>query len=306
MQIDPQVAAYLATLAASGAPPLTELSPQRVRENFAASIDPLFGPLDPVASIEDVQTGRGLKLRLYRPRHTPDPSPAFVYLHGGGWVVGSIETHDGITRALAARSGCVVVAVEYSLAPEHPFPRGLEDALEATRWVADNAESLALDPARLAVGGDSSGANLAAVVTQQARGSGLELAAQVLIYPVTDHNFETGSYTELATGLGLTRDAMRWYWDHYLGEVDGAIPEASPLRAADLGDLPAALVVTAGYDPLRDEGRAYARRLAEAGVPVEAIEYEGMIHGFLRMPAIIDRADEALTQIAGWLSETLA
>jgi acetyl esterase len=229
-----------------------------------------------------------------------------VYLHGGGWVVGSLETHDGVCRALASRTPCVVAAVDYRLAPEHRFPAAVEDAWAATAWVAEHAASIGGDPDRIAVGGDSAGGTLATACAIRARDHGLRLALQLLVYPVTDHRFDTASYEECAEGYGLTRDAMRWYWAQYLGPDDGSSPEASPLRAADLAGLAPAHVVTAEYDPLRDEAEAYAARLEEAGVPVRLDRCEGLIHGFLRMPGTIRRADAVLDDAAAALREAFA
>jgi acetyl esterase len=305
MDVDPQVAAYLERLKALGLPPLPELTPEQARANFAASIDPLFGPVDAVYAVEDLVTDSGVPVRVYRPDDSGGPSPALVFFHGGGWVVGSIETHDGTTRALAARSGCIVVSVDYRVAPDHRFPAAIDDAWAATRWVSEHADELGIDPARLAVGGDSSGGNLAAAVARRARDAGLPIALQLLIYPVTDHNFDTGSYDEFSEGYSLTREGMRWYWSQYLGDADGSDPDASPMRAADLTGLAPAFVASAGFDPLRDEGEAYARRLEDAGVPTTLVRYDGMIHGFLRMPAIIDRAADALDDLAAVLAEKL-
>jgi acetyl esterase len=274
-------------------PPPQELGHEQLRRNFAGAAADLFGPVDPVASVEDRRTDNGIAVRIYRPVETTESSPALVYFHGGGWVVGSLDTHDGIVRALAHRSRCVAIAVDYRLAPEHPFPAGLDDAWAATRWALAQAEELRIDPARLAVGGDSSGATLATVVARREA-----VALQVLICPVLDHSFETGSYQRFAEGYGLTRETMRWYWAQYLGDADGTDAEASPLRASDLSGLPPAIVVVAECDPLRDEGLAYAVRLEETGVPVTLLRYDGMIHNFVRFAATIDRASEALDEIA--------
>ncbi|MFB6296440.1 MAG: alpha/beta hydrolase [Halobacteriales archaeon] len=220
--------------------------------------------------------------------YTPEgegPFPVLTFYHGGGWVIGTLDTHEPICRALAGAADCVVVSVDYRLAPEHPFPAALEDCYAATRWVSDNAATLHADPDRVAVGGDSAGGNLAAAVAQACRDhGGPELVHQLLVYPVTDHAFDTDSYAENAEGYFLTRADMEWFWDHYLdSRFDGNNPYASPLRARDLGGLPPASVVTAGFDPLRDEGIAYAKRLDAAGVAVEHHHYDGAIHGFFGM-----------------------
>ena len=200
MAIDPQVEQYLERLKALGVPPIQELTPAQARANFANSIEPLFGPVDAVDSVEDRETDDGVAVRIYRPEDSGSSSPALVFFHGGGWVVGSVETHDGIARALANRSGCVVVSVDYRVAPEHRFPVAIDDAWSATRWVLANAGELGIDPGRVAVGGDSSGGNLAAVVARRARDAGAPLAFQLLVYPVTNHDFDTGSYTRVRRG----------------------------------------------------------------------------------------------------------
>jgi acetyl esterase len=265
-----------------------------------AAAPDLFGPLDDVGSVvEQTLPGPGgpLRVRIYEAAGTR-PFPVVVYLHGGGWVVGSFETHDGVCRALAARTPCIVVAVDYRLAPEHRFPAALEDAWAATAWVAEHAASLGGDPERIAVGGDSAGGTLATACAMRARDRGLRLALQLLVYPAADHRFDTPSYEECAEGYGLTRDALRWYWAQYLGSDDGSAPEASPLRASDLAGLAPACVFTAEYDPLRDEGEAYAARLEAAGVPVRLSRCEGLIHGFFRMPGTIPRANAVLDEAA--------
>jgi acetyl esterase len=294
---DPQVEAYLRSVVALGLPPLETLTPEQARQNAEAGAEALFGPKEEIASVKDRVIG-GVPCRVYRPSAGAEPQPTTVYFHGGGWVVGSLETHDGIGRALANRSGSSVVAVDYRLAPEHRFPAAVEDAWAVTKAVAGETE-------RVAVAGDSAGGNLAAAVALRARDRRLQLQLQVLVYPVTDSNLDTGSYATNAEGYGLTRNGMRWYWDHYLGGQDGSQPDASPLRAADLGRVAPALVLTCEHDPLRDEGRAYAHRLRAAGVPVRLVDYEGMIHGFWRMAALIDRAQEAMDEVAGALRAAL-
>ena len=290
-ELDPQVVALLERM--SAAPPVGELPAAELRRNFAAAAPAAFGPGDPVASVEDRETDGGIAVRIYRPVETHDPAPALVYFHGGGWVVGSLDTHDGIVRSLARGSVRVAVAVDYRLAPEHPFPAGIEDATAATRWVLENADALGVDPVRVAVGGDSSGGTLAAVVARR-----LPVERQLLICPVLDHRFDTGSYERFAEGYFLTREAMRWYWAQYLGGADGAAPDASPLRATDFTGLPPAVILVAGCDPLRDEGLAYAAALQAADVPVTVLRYDGMIHNFIRFAASVDRASEALADVA--------
>ncbi|WP_251343379.1 alpha/beta hydrolase [Haloplanus halophilus] len=230
--------------------------------------------------------------------------PVLVYLHGGGWVRGDLDTHDGLCRLLAGAADCVVVSVDYRRAPEHPFPTPVRDAYAATAWASEHAGVAGGDPDRIVVGGDSAGGNLAAATTLLARErGGPEIAHQVLLYPVTDHAFDTASYAENASGYLLSRASMRWYWDRYLDdEVDGANPYASPLRAADLSGVPSATVITAGYDPLRDEGAAYADRLRQAGVAVTHENYPGMVHVFASFPDL-DRARDARRVIADGLRD---
>ncbi|TAN34278.1 alpha/beta hydrolase [bacterium] len=304
MPLDPEVQAFLQRAATAGARPPEELPLEEARRGPDSTAAALFGPMDELAAIEDATIpgpGGPIPVRLYRPSMRRD-LPILIYFHSGGWVVGSLETHEGLCRALAKKGDCLVVSVAYRLAPEHKFPAAVEDAWAAVQWLARHADDVGGDPARLAVGGDSSGGNLAAVVALRARDHGLELALQLLVYPVVDCNFETLSYRENAEGYNLNRSTMRWYWRQYLAsESDAANPDASPLRAVDVSGVAPALVIVCEYDPLRDEGLAYARRLESAGVPVSTRCYEGQIHGFLRMPAVIGRAREAIGESAGAL-----
>jgi acetyl esterase len=308
--LDDSVKAYLDALAASGAPPVAELTPEEAREANRRTAAQLFGPADEVGSVVDeVLPGPGgrLPVRIYHPLGATPGMPALVYLHGGGWVVGGLHSHDGSCRALCARTPCVVVAVDYRLAPEHRFPAALDDAWAATAWVAEHGASIGVDPSRIAVGGDSAGGTLTAGVTFRARERGLPLAFQLLVYPVTDHRFDTASYEACASGYGLTRAAMQWYWDLYLGpEGDGSAPEASPLRADDLAGLPPALVQTCEFDPLRDEGEAYGSRLAAAGVPATVSRHDGLIHGVFRMPGTVPAAWAMLEEAAAALRAAFA
>jgi acetyl esterase len=263
------------------------------------------GEPETVGSVED-RLIRGpaseLPVRIYTPAGVEQgPLPALVYLHGGGWVLGSIESHDPVCRALANHARCLVVSVGYRLAPEHPFPAAPEDCYAATCWVAEHAREIKADPARIAVGGDSSGGNLAAAVTLMARDrQGPALCYQVLIYAETDY-YEPGtvSYTTYREGYGLTREEMIWFWDQYLARPEDRVhPYAAPLRATDLSNLPPALIITAEYDPVRDEAEHYARRLQQAGVPVQLSRYAGMIHGFFRMFALFVQSRQALEEVA--------
>jgi acetyl esterase len=299
--LDPGAKAYVDRVNAGK--PVWEVTLEEARGAIDAETLEVFGPVDDVELVEDRLLEGGLAVRLYRPA-AEGPLPALVYCHGGGWVVGSLDSHDPVCRRVARRTPCLVVSVDYRLAPEHPFPAGLEDAWAATRWLAAHTAELGVDPSRIAVGGDSSGGNLAAVVALRARNGGLPLALQVLVYPVLDHDLDSPGYLEHGVGLNLTRAKMAWYWNQYLAGADGGQPEASPLRSADLSGLAPALVQTAEYDPLYDEGEAYARRLEEAGVPVTLTRYEGQIHGFIRLGGLIDRANEALAEIEAALRAT--
>jgi acetyl esterase len=307
MSLHPQAQALLDQLAAAGEVDLTQLPPPAVRDVYAQMS--LARSPAPVASVSDRSIrgpGGPLGLRIYRP--AAGPRPALVYFHGGGFVIGSLETHDGTCRALANASGCTIVSVDYRLAPEHRFPAAPEDCYAALRFAAEAGAEIGVDPSRLAVGGDSAGGNLAAVTALLARDRrGPDLAFQLLVYPVTDARFDTPSYRENAEGYFLTAKMMRWFWDHYLEHAHQAEdPLASPLRAKDLAGLPPALVLTAGYDPLRDEGEAYAARLREAGVDAELKRYPGMFHGFFSMYDALDDGRDALEQAGAALRRALS
>jgi acetyl esterase len=229
-----------------------------------------------------------------------------VFFHGGGWVIGNLDSHDVVCRALAHAGELIVISIDYRLAPEHKFPAAVDDAVAATQWVADHARSLGIDAARLSVGGDSAGGNLAAVVTLAARdGNGPALAGQVLIYPATDFTMGHPSHSESETSVLLTHSVIRWFRDHYLtGAADIHDWRASPAKAATLTGLPPAYVLTAGADPLRDEGDDYARRLQEAGVPVTHRSFPGQFHGFFTMGKLLQQANVAATDIGAWLKQT--
>lgn len=248
------------------------------------------------------------RARVYVPASAPASSaPGLVFFHGGGWVVGSIESHDRLCRALAHRAAIVVVSVDYRLAPEHPFPAAPEDAIAATRWVLENAALLGMDPARVAVGGDSAGGNLSAVVALALRDDVRRPAFQVLIYPATDLTRAMPSHALFGDSFFLSKAAGDWYMGHYLPvSADAMKPLASPLFASDLSRLPPALVITAGFDPLRDEGKAYADRMREAGVEVEYVFVEGQMHGFLVMGGALRDGARTVDLIATRLRTTLA
>jgi len=258
-------------------------------------------PAEPVADVVDREIpgpAGPVPVRIYTPEGE-EPRPAVVFFHGGGWVIGNLDTHDGTARKLANAAGAVVVSVDYRLAPEHPYPAAAEDCYAATCWTAEHgAAELGMAPGQLAVAGDSAGGNLAAVVSLMARDRGGPAPGfQLLVYPVTDPDFERPSYRENAEGYLLTRDVMEWFWDQYVPDAARRHdPYAAPLRAPDLSGLPPALVVTAEYDPLRDEGEAYARRLEEAGVRVRCRRYPGMIHGFLSFSDVVDQGKEAVAE----------
>ncbi len=304
MPVDPQIQALLDLRAAL--PPLHTLSVADARLQMAArDIPGLRKPEIGSVVSRDMQGPDGsLPLRIYTPKGE-GPFPLMVFFHGSGFVVCSLDTHDGMCRNLCAGANCVVVSVDYRLAPEHKFPAGPDDCLAATRWVGQNASSLRGDVARIMVAGDSAGGNLAAVVALRVRDEGgPKLIGQMLIYPVTDYFLPgTPSMTENAEGYGLTRDVMIWFWNHYVRSAgDGVHPHASPLRAATLAGLPAALVVTAQYDPLRDEGESYGEALRKAGVPVEMKRWDGMNHGFFFFPGIVDTATRATDEACSWAS----
>jgi acetyl esterase len=304
--LDPQVQAMRERSRAAGTRPLYTMSLAEARAADLAAIQAASGGGEPVYEVTDLTIDQ-LPARLYRPDAAPD-KPVLVYFYGGGWTLGSIETSDAVCRTLANATGALVLAPGYRLAPEHKFPVAVHDCFAAVRWVAANAARLGVDPARIAVGGDSAGGNLAAAVTLLARDSGgPALAAQLLVYPNTDYASDTPSLRENTDPLLFNQTSVGWYWGHYLNSAaDGAHPLASPLRADDLSGLPPALVITAEYDPLRDQAEQYAAALSESGVPVVASRYDGMVHGFFCMAGELDAGRRALAEAAGFLTKTLA
>ncbi|PYM91277.1 MAG: acetyl hydrolase [Candidatus Rokuibacteriota bacterium] len=312
MALDPQARAVLELIIKSGRPPYHQLSPKEARQLFRET-RPASTPVPPEIGVVRNVLAEGrhaaVPLRVYRPAGVAATTllPGLVYFHGGGWVIGDLDTHDVLCRQLTAEAGITVASVDYRLAPEHKFPAAVDDAWEATRWVASVADLLGIDARRLAVGGDSAGGNLAAVVALLARDAGAPaIAFQALLYPVTDLSAESRSYNDFADGYMLTRDSMRWFAAQYLAGKDEAMDwRASPLRAATLSGLPPALIVTAGFDPLRDEGEAYARRLRDAGVRVDYACYGGMLHGFVGMGRLLDSGNRAVSHIAASLREAL-
>ena len=299
MTLDPQAQAMLDLAERSDRPLLETLDPPAARVQYGEMVAAVCGePPTGVLARDGTIPGPGgdIPTRLYRPRDLEGPLPVLVYFHGGGFVIGDRDTHDIPCRQLSLGAACLVISVDYRLAPEHPFPAAVDDAWAATRWVVDRATELGGDPARVAVGGDSSGGNLAAIVCHLAkRPGGPQLAYQLLIYPGTDLTGSMPSHATLGDGYRLTTRLIDWFIDHYLPQGgDRRQLTASPLFADDFTDLPSALVLTAGYDPLKDEGRAYADRLRGAGVDVDLVEYEGMIHGFITMGGFVDATGEAL------------
>jgi acetyl esterase len=301
--LDPQVRELLDRMRELGIPGIGELPPEEARAVQDEAAATVFGQVPEVETEDRTLPGPAgpIPVRVYRPGG--DPAPLLLYFHGGGWVLGSLNTHHGVCATLAQLSGCVVCSVDYRLAPEHRFPAAVDDAWATVTWAAEHAEELGALPGALALGGDSAGGNLAATCALRARDADIPVALQLLVYPVTDADLDTSTYREFADGYWLTKHSMEWFWDHYLPDGDRFSPDASPLRAADVAGAAPALVLTAEFDPLRDEGDAYARRLEDAGVPVTLTRYDGMIHGFFRMPGVIDRANDALAEAAAALRD---
>ena len=298
MTLHPQAERLVALMASRQQKSFSEQTPQEAR---AARATTDYKSDEHVHEMREVNA-LGVRCRLYKP-HEGNDMGLLVFLHGGGWVIGSLESHDGVCRSLANQSGHAVLAVEYRLAPEDPFPAGLEDCIRATLWAHQNAGDLGIDPTRIAVGGDSAGGNLAAVVAQL---QPVPLVFQALIYPVTDGTCDRPSMTENAEGYLLSRNAMDWFHEHYTVTVeDLSDPRYSPIFS-DLAGAPPAVVVTAGFDPLRDQGNAYAAKLVEAGVDVDHMEYAGMFHGFFSMDAGLNVASEAQDQVAAALKDAFA
>ena len=308
MPLDLQIKAIIEEENRRNLPSYTLLSPSQARRqmlDFSPPVDPQLSAKR-VENLKISPQGHELPLRLYYPEGD-SPYPTVVYFHGGGWVIGDLDTHHAVCHALSKTSGCLVVAVDYRLAPEHKYPAAIEDAYAAVCWVADNADSIEAKSDTIAVFGESAGANLATVVSMMVRDrGGPQIGLQVLVYPVTNHDFDTPSYVKCAEGYILTRDKMKWFWNHYLEDDDEPDhPYISPLKADNLVGLPPALVLTAEYDPLCDEGEAYAGKLEIYGVPVTLSRYEGMIHGFFRMTARVDGARQALAEVSQALKSTL-
>jgi len=310
MPLDPQVEAFLAAQAQAAVenqiPPITEQTVEMARAGYLAVADMLGQGPDVESEDSTVPGPEGdVGVRIYRPRGAGTRLPVLVYYHGGGWVIGDLNTHDHACRELCAGAGCIVVAVDYRLAPEARFPAAVDDSWAALQWVASNATDLGGDPDRIAVGGDSAGGNLPAVMSLLARDAGgPRLALPLLVYPAVDMEFSRPSIDENADGYVLTKDHMIWFRGHYLGsEADRRDFRASPILADDHGGLPPALVITAEFDPLRDEGRDYAEKLRAAGVPVTLSNYEGQVHVFFQLSPILDGGRKVMGEACAALRE---
>ncbi len=309
MPVDAPTQGLLAMLEEAGGPDISEQTPEEARAAIAGFAAMQAGAPEPARVENRTVPGPAgdIPVRVYAAEG--DNLPVVMYFHGGGWVVGDIDSHDGTCKQLLAELGdAVVVSVDYRLAPEHKYPAAADDCYAATAWVAEHGAEIGADGSRLAVAGDSAGGNLSAVVSQMARDrGGPAIAAQVLHVPVTDHNYDDyPSYSDNAEGYLLTRASMIWFWDHYLpSDAAGQEAYASPLRAADLSGLPPALVQTAEFDPLRDEGEAYAAALKSAGTEVSVHRYDGVVHDPFMMFAVIPTGVECLKEAAGFINERI-
>lgn len=305
MPLNPETRAFLDSLAQMGRPPLNELEPAQAREQYSNGARLLSHEKEPLAQVEDL-TIKGpvgeIPIRIYRPA-VAAALPILMYFHGGGWVVGDLEVEDSVCRTLAKQADCIVVSVDYRKAPEHKFPAAPEDAYAATIWVAENAALIKGDRTRIGVGGESAGGNLAAAVTLMARDrGGPSLVYQLLFDPVTQYGFDTESYRQYGKDYLLTTDIMVWFWNHYLPTpLEGKNPYASPLLAENLSNLPPASIITAEFDPLRDEAEAYGDRLRQAGVPVKISRYQGEIHAFTTRAKICPQGLESLAEASSAL-----
>lgn len=302
LALDPDSAALVAKLAQLQLPRYETLSPAQARAAMAGARQAAAVVPPEVGDIRDIQvpTSMGIiNARLYRPIGSSGTLPGLIFFHGGGWVLGDLESHDILCRRFANAGRCGVIAIDYRLAPEHKFPAAVEDALAATAWVLDHASDLGLDPKAIMIGGDSAGGNLAAVVALEARDRGQsEFGLQLLIYPVTDMDFGHPSHRLDVADLPVLGSTMVWFRDHYLSNPAQHVDwRASPLRAKRFADLPPAYILTAGYDPLRDEGADYAARLVSAGVPVTHRHFEGQLHGFLTMGPNFPTTETAIAEI---------
>jgi len=301
MPLHAQTAAVLDAMRQLGAPPLHELTPEQGRTAYIAMRTVSKVQLH---EIRDIDAG-GVKCRHYRTTGQT-PAPLLIYYHGGGWVIGDLESHDDVCRKLASQARCDVIAVDYRLAPEHPAPAALDDCIAATKWIFANAKSLGVDAARIAIGGDSAGGNLSALVAMHA---GVMPVFQLLVYPATDMRMGQQSHKDNAQGYLLTADSMKWFIGHYLqgDEKKKHDPLYSPLLSDDatLKKSPPTLVITAEFDPLRDEGEEYAAKLASVGVPTSLVRFNGQIHAFFGMSELLDDAAAAVALSASYLRKHL-
>ncbi|HUO05002.1 MAG TPA: alpha/beta hydrolase [Candidatus Binataceae bacterium] len=308
--LDPQMKLIVDVLNSAGPMFLRAETPEQARDKMRALLEANQPPLPDIEGVEDrhIPGPAGqVPIRIYTPSGRTAPG-VMVFFHGGGWVLGDLSSHDALCRKLANGAGCVVVSVDYRLAPEHKFPAAAEDSFAAVKWTAENAAELGAEPGRIAVGGDSAGGNLAAATALMARDrGGPAIRFQLLIYPAVDASLETHSQKEFsADGLILSRADMQWFWGHYLSSTaDRVNPYASPLRAKSLSGLPPALIITASHDPLRDEGEAYAKRLIEAGVRAACTRYDGVTHGFVSFADGLELGQKAIAQASLALSEAL-
>ena len=307
--LDPDAALVFEAFQEAGRPPYETVSPAEARELYLKArvvSNPEPPELKSVRSLAIPAPHGSIPARVYTPlrlREANGLAPCLAFFHGGGWVIGNLDSHDVVCRKLADEGQLIVISVDYRLAPEHKFPAAVDDAIAATKWIAGNAKELGIDASRLSVGGDSAGGNLAAVVAISARdGNGPAIAGQVLIYPAIDFALTHPSHSEPETSILLTHSVIRWFRDHYLnGAADIDDWRASPARAKTLIGLPPAYVLTAGGDPLRDEGDEYAKRLKEAGVPVTYRNFPGQFHGFFTMGKLLRQANVAASEIGDWL-----
>ena len=301
MPLHAQTAAVLDAMRQLGAPPLHELTPEQGRATYIAMRTVSKVQLH---EIRDIDAG-GVKCRHYRTTGQT-PAPLLIYYHGGGWVIGDLESHDDVCRKLASQARCDVIAVDYRLAPEHPAPAAVDDCVAATKWIFANPKSLGIDPARVAIGGDSAGGNLSAIVAMH---SGEKPVFQLLVYPATDMRMGQQSHKDNAQGYLLTADSMKWFIGHYLqgDEKKKLDPRVSPILSsdADLKKSPPTLVITAEFDPLRDEGEEYAAKLASLGVPTSTVRFHGQIHAFFGMSELLDDAAAAISLSASYLRKYL-
>ncbi|MBR0692963.1 alpha/beta hydrolase [Bradyrhizobium lablabi] len=306
--LDPDAAAVYKAFQEAGRPAYETLTAPEAREYYRAArlvVNPEPPALQSSKPLAIPAPHGSIPARVYTPkalRKTAGVAPCLVFFHGGGWVIGDLDTHEVVCQKLAHEGELIVISVDYRLAPEHRYPAAVDDAVTATRWIAANASELGIDASRLIVGGDSAGGNLAAVVALIARdGGGPKLAGQLLIYPATDFSRKHPSHREPETSILLTHSVIGWFCDHYLGGADSTDWRASPARAANFAGLPPAYVLTAGADPLRDEGDEYAKFLNDAGVSVTYRHFAGQFHGFFTMGKLLSQANVAVTEISGWL-----